>query len=461
MWSALLINSLLVAAGTTVAAGLASLLAALWAAAGGATVRKWLIVGAIVSFAMPPFVQANCWLDLLGANGWLRSLIPFNVYSKGGAVALLTLLSWPIFFGFGLAAWSRIEASQIEADPALRGFPLIRWLLWPMVRAATAQGALLVFVLALNNFAVPALLQVRVLPAQVWIQFDTKLDPLAAFAAAWPLIAAPLLLLFFWRKGEWSFPISSSVTTRALRRQLGLPLLSVSGSVTFVLLLLSLLFPASQLLGSARTWSELVKVTLAVTDVLRNTFLTPAFAAFVCLVIGLLTSRWRFGWLLWLTFFMPGVLLGIAFVTLFNRAGLDFFYRSLGIIVLAWSVRYVALSWQGANYALASVAPELLDDARLCGARGWPLFWHVQLPQIAPKLALTWYLTYLLCLWDVETILLILPPGGETLAVRVFGLLHYGHNSQVNALCLLLLGLAIAPLLVWRCLKFFTGIAAK
>src|SRR5207249_2984377 len=57
--------------------------------------------------------------------------------------------------------------------------------------------------------------------------------------------------------------------------------------------------------------------------------------------------------------------------------------------------------------------------------------------------------TYLLCLWEVETLIMIYPPGGETLALRVFNLLHYGHIAQVNALCLLLLALAVLPLLAW------------
>jgi hypothetical protein len=61
-----------------------------------------------------------------------------------------------------------------------------------------------------------------------------------------------------------------------------------------------------------------------------------------------------------------------------------------------------------------------------------------------------WYVIYLLCLWDVETLVLIVPPGGETLAVRIFNLLHYGHNSQVNALCLVLLALGLLPLILWR-----------
>jgi iron(III) transport system permease protein len=52
---------------------------------------------------------------------------------------------------------------------------------------------------------------------------------------------------------------------------------------------------------------------------------------------------------------------------------------------------------------------------------------------------------YLLCLWDVESVILVVPPGGETLAMRIFNLLHYGHATQVNALCVVLLAVAIVP----------------
>src|SRR5205809_8075369 len=46
--------------------------------------------------------------------------------------------------------------------------------------------------------------------------------------------------------------------------------------------------------------------------------------------------------------------------------------------------------------------------------------------------------------------ILVVPPGGETLAPRIFNLLHYGHNAQVNALCLTLLAVAVVPLLLWK-----------
>src|SRR5437764_11908522 len=74
---------------------------------------------------------------------------------------------------------------------------------------------------------------------------------------------------------------------------------------------------------------------------------------------------------------------------------------------------------------------------------------YVHWPQIRPTVAAAWYIVFLLCLWDVESMILVTPPGGETLALRIFNLLHYGHNAQVNALCFVLLIVALAPLVVW------------
>src|SRR5204862_6268186 len=96
---------------------------------------------------------------------------------------------------------------------------------------------------------------------------------------------------------------------------------------------------------------------------------------------------------------------------------------------------------------------DLIDVARVEGAAGWPLWRLAYWPQIAPRVAAAWYIIYLLCLWDVETIVLIYPPGGETLALRIFNLLHYGHNAPVNALCLLLLALAVLPMISWTLLR--------
>jgi iron(III) transport system permease protein len=78
-------------------------------------------------------------------------------------------------------------------------------------------------------------------------------------------------------------------------------------------------------------------------------------------------------------------------------------------------------------------------------------------PQAGPTACSGAYIVFLLCLWDVETAVLIQPPGGQTLALRIFNFLHYGHSTQVNALCIIVLCIAILPILGWKWLPFSPG----
>ena len=438
----LLVSGLAVAG--SVAVGFAG---ALWLAGIHAAWRRRLVLLAVLALAMPPFLVTNCWLDLLGLNGRWRGWWPFDIYSPWGAAWILTLLTWPIPLLATLGAWRRLQASQLESDPALCGWPLIRWLLWPMARLAVGQAAVLTFVLALNHFTVPALLQVKVFPAEVWLRFSTHFDAAGALMLSWPLIAAPLCLLLVLRRTEIDWPrIEGEPTARALRRQLGPGWQTGCGTVAGLAILLSVALPLAQLAATPRTWMELPRLLQAAPGVVWNSFGFAAVTATLCVVLGLLTWRLRIGLILWLPFLVPGVLLGIAMILLFNRPVLDVVYRSAAVVVVGFTARYLGFAWNGVAHALRRVDRDLVDAARLEGASAWQVLRSVRWPLAAPQVAAAWYVTYLLCLWDVETLVLIVPPGGETLALRVFNLLHYGHNAQVNALCVVLLGLALAPL---------------
>jgi iron(III) transport system permease protein len=441
-------NSLLVGAGATVCAVAGGLLAALWFAGVEGRWRALFLAAAIVALVLPPFLVVNCWMELLGENGRWRPWLPVNIYSLSGTIWILTLLNWPIAFLFVTAAWRRVQAAQLEVDPLLEGRFLLRWLLLPLARTALAQSAILTLVLALNNFSVPALLQIKVFPAEVWVRFNTTFDYVAALELSWPLVLAPLLLVLCFRGGDtgWSWQ-SNPATARAVRRQLGAPWHRTGGAAAVVLAGFSLGVPLWQLAGSRKTWREFLPALAAGRPAISHSLLFAAVSAALVLAFALLTWRRRLDSVLWLPFFMPGVLLGIALIWIFNRRGLAAIYQSAGIVFLAYALRYAALGWNTAARALRSGDPTLLAMARLEGANAWQTLRHVHWPQASSPLAAAWYVTYLLCLWDVETLVLIVPPGGETLSLRIFNLLHYGHNSQVNALCLLLLVLALLPLL--------------
>lgn len=453
----LLTNSVLVALASAAFALVYGFMIALFAASAPRPVRGFLIAGSILVLALPSFLVTNCWIDLLGTNGLLARWLPLNIFSIAGVIWILTLLLWPIPMLAIWSAWRRLEPAHFEIDAALRGTALIKLLLWPAAKTALLISGAVVFALALSNFAVPAILQVKVFPAELWVQFNTNLDALAALQRSWPMLLGPLLVLLFIRFNRSSWPRETEADfARTLSRQLGGKWLVTARLVSGCVLSLSLVAPLAQLLVTHRTWLEFLPAVTAGASALVNSVTYALMAAVLTAGAGLALARIRgLGWT-WLFFLTPGVLMGVGALTLFNRPGLEFFSRTAAIVVALLVVRHVALTRSISRIALLSLDTDLLDSARLEGARGATLFRCIVLPQIAPQIGAAAYFVYVLCLWDVETILLVIPPGGETLALRVFNLLHYGHNAHVNALCLLLLLLAIAPLLaagVWKAVK--------
>jgi ABC-type Fe3+ transport system permease subunit/DNA-binding beta-propeller fold protein YncE len=499
----LLQNSLLVAGTTTALAVGVGLIAALWLATLEPRGRNAFLALAIAALALPPFLVTNCWINLLGETGTLRSWLPLRIYSLGGTIWILSLMLWPITAFAMLAAWRRLEAAQFECEPAMTGFVLLRWLLLPVARGELALAAVVTFVLALNNFAVPAILQTKVLPDEMWIRFNTQFDAPGALKLSVPLILGPALLLAWAARRGVEWPrVQGAVPARVFRRQLGFPWRTGGGAVATLLCASSAVLPLAQIVTTRRTWAELGGAVEASTGAIWNSFWFAALTATLVTVIALGQSsrnrrreeaeanrplkksfsaeriranpnnfegqfsqtrlfqlppkRARPVRLLtsaatsasWLPFFIPGVFIGIALITIFNRPMLAAFYQSIGIVLLALAIRYCALAWAAARHALAGVDADLTDAARLEGASRGQLFRLVVWPQIAPQMFAAWYVVYLLCLWDVESIVLIQPPGGETLALRIFNLLHYGYAAQVNALCLTLLGLAVLPLIL-------------
>lgn len=459
---ALLQNSLLVAGFTSALALALGFMAALWLTGAERRQRSIGLVVSIAALAMPPFLVTNCWLDLLGANGVLHGWLPLNIFSLPGAAWILALLLWPLTTLAVWSRWERIEPELLEVEPALRGAALIRHLLLPAARTPLLLAGALTFVLALNNFAVPAILQVKVFPAEMWVGFSSNFDSLAALKLSLPLVVAPLVLLITFSRADISWPaLRGNLPARIFRRQLGQGWFSVASLLALTIFALSVGVPVGQLASTARTWVELPGAVEAGQGALWNSIWLAATTATACVALGVCSSAFTrpgsakagtttTSLLFWLPFLIPGVLIGIAFIWLFNRPATAWFYASFGVVLLAFVVRYFALGSSITRHALQTTDRDINDAARLDGASRWQALRHVQWPQIAPQVAAAWYVIYLLCLWDVESLVLIVPPGGETLALRIFNLLHYGHNAQVNALCLTLLGVAIAPLVVWR-----------
>ncbi|MFO1457865.1 MAG: 6-bladed beta-propeller [Verrucomicrobiota bacterium] len=461
MSGVLFLDSLAVAAGATALSLGAGLVAAIALAGATGRFRALLMAVTLVNFALPPFLVANHWLDLTAS--WRATAAPGSLADGSWLLTALTLgaLLWPVPCLLVMGAWSRLQSDLLESDPAVRGVPLLAQFLIPVARPELVLSAVVVATLSLANFTVPVLFQVRVFTEEFWIRFNTRLDATGALRATWPLLLVPVVVLAVFRGRSIAWPRwQSSAGAGILRSQLGV-LWPVASGVTLLWMGFTVMFPLGRLVATGRTWLELPGAASAGMGALLNSVGTSAATATLVVAAGLAVAasgrRIPLRWLSWIPFLIPGVMTGVVLIALFNRPGLSVVYQSLAVVMIALVVRYLAVGGSLVESAVATADPAMSDAARTLGAGPWRVFRDTVWPQVAPACAAAWYLVYLLCLWDVESVVLIQPPGGETLALRIFNLLHYGHAAQVNSLCILLLGLALVPWLAWTLVRCGTS----
>ena len=115
-------------------------------------------------------------------------------------------------------------------------------------------------------------------------------------------------------------------------------------------------------------------------------------------------------------------------------------YDHWTIAALVCVSKYLFVGWFGYRFALGMVRAEYRDAAAVFGMGRWQRYRSIVLPLIAPYLMVIGMILFLLVLGEVDSLLLVSPPGFTTIPVRVYGLMHYGPSELVASLSLLLVG---------------------
>lgn len=460
------LNSVLLGSGTMILAVVSGMAVALSVRISRPPWHRLWWASTVIAFALPPFLATNVWLEWTTGSRALWSPEQVDRLSMVLAVLVLAGLTWPVTTFLVHAAWEHLEPAHLEAEPQLVGIHLIRRLLLPVARPALHCAAAVTLVMALANFTVPTLFQVRVFTEEFWVRFNTQFDAIGALLAAWPLLVLPAVLAWTARHHPVSWPKTRhSHTAGAWLR----PLHSLAPWIhgfSGLVVLVSVVLPLLTVLISERTWSELGLAWSAGAGAIMNSICVAVGAAGCVAGIGILQTfvnasslpgtsqrdaRVLFGGFrgaAWLPFFIPGIFLGLVALRGGNSWLPGAVTQNMVFVELIFAIRYGGPGSTALHLSRESFDGSLVEAATLAGASRWRIFRAVIWPQLRTATFAGAGIVYLLCLWDVETLVLIVPPGGETLALRIFNLLHYGHAGQVNALCLVTLGVALLPFMV-------------
>ena len=431
--------------------------------------RRVFIVLLTVPLFVPPYILAVSWSDVLARNGLLARALPERavsvlsawLYAMPGCVWVMSSALTPIVMILTLVCLRTLNPRLEEAARLSTGWSrTLRHITLPMVKPALAFAILIVFLLAAGEVGVPMFLRYSVYPVDTLVQFAAFYDFAAAAASAVPLLALVLVLLSFERRylRDRTYRLlaatpGSTVLLVPLRRWRTPALLVVSlVALAFVLLPLSALLHTSlSPFGYREAWlhtaDSLIRSVLIATA--GATALTAV--GFLC---GYLIQRHAVRWwravdtLTLLLFTLPGTVIGVGLIALWNHSATAMVYASSAMIVLAYLAQYSALTSRMSAAVLGSVPTSLEDAAQMSGAPWLARIGTVVLPIALPGVLAAWIVAFIFCLRDLGASMLVYPAGADTLPIRIFTLMANGAPSTIAAACVNLIAVNLAMLAI-------------
>lgn len=437
--------------------------------------RRLVRVAMIGQLLVPSFVSALGWAAAYGPRGlserWLGVSLP-GMYGLPGVVVVLTVEAVPLAYLIVAGALASRQEADLERAARASGasaMDALRTITLPLLRRPIAGASVLVAVMTLNAFGVPAVLGlgngVSTITTRLYQDFAFSADSASfdrAIVLALVLVAVSLTAVIGadrlqgGRGPERTGSTSASASDPGRSSRIGVALIGVAvvlvAVMPFVALVLVSLTRAVGLPPTPDNWT--LANLAAVLDVrtvgplLRSVGLALAAATgatilgAVVVAIGRRAGR-GLGTIVALGFAVPGSTLALAVLLGYGAALRD----TLLIILVAYLAKFWALGHRPIAGAVDRFPADLWRAARASGARPVDALRTVVWPLLRPSIAGAWLLVFLFAVHEVTMSTLLYGPGTDTLAVVTMQVQQLGDPTVSAALAVVLTALGSAAAL--------------
>ncbi|OZI34917.1 iron ABC transporter permease [Bordetella genomosp. 10] len=451
--------------------------------------RRLLSWALLLPLAMPTYILAYAYLDLLHPIGpvqsALRALLGYDnprqfrlpdLRSLPGAIFVLGFALYPYVYLSMRALFATQAANVLEAARTLGAG---RWgVFWrvalPMARPALAVGVSLALLETLNDIGASEFLGVQTLTVSVYTTWVTRSDLAGAAQIALAMLACVLALILLERRGRRRQRYAATQRPRPMqpRRLHGLRACFACG-LGALPVLLGFVAPALYLLWETQKRLHLVGgVSSQLWAAARNTAGVAAAATLATLACGLAVA-WaarrvresaRGGALAWgprvasLGYAIPGTVLAIGLLTplaIFDDVlawlGLgagQILMGSMSALVIAYVIRFLAIAAGSIEAGLARIPPSLEQAARLLGENAGGVLRRVHLPLLRPALASAALLVFVDTMKELPATLLLRPMNFDTLATWLYAEAARGAYEEGAVAALGIVAAGLLPVIL-------------
>ena len=437
--------------------------------------KKLILSLGMLPIIMPSFVGAYTWVILLGNKGIIRVFLNWllsplgvevpSIYGMFGMILCMTLTYYPFVFQLAYGAFASAN-SLLEESAMLMGAKngrIMRTITLPLIMPSLGAAALLVFVRAIGNFGIPAVIggSNYVLPTLIFFEVNGFFNINGACAIAVVNVAITAIVLYVQKyvvsRHEYE---TISSTHKELKQHEGKGARIVATIYCGIILVVSLLPQLTIIIMSFFTkWVGLLPEGFTFANYLRipkyshrelfNSFFLSITATLLCAILGSLVAyiterkKPKGAALLDLSimapFILPGTVVSIALLSAFSGNSAIRLTGTYTIIIISYMIRRTPYVYRSVSAQLTQLNPSLEEASTIRGASWFYTFRKVSVPLIMPAIISGSIMTLTTLLQELSTTILLYSGKTRTVPIQIYGAVQDGKLGEASALSVILL----------------------
>ena len=424
--------------------------------------RKFLQVFAILPLAVPAYISAYSYAEILEPGGFISlKFFFYDGYSIRNSIVaslIISLSFFPYVYILTRIAIINFSTRYIEAAKTLGKNPYQCFFQigLPMALPGAAAGLALVLMETVNDFGVADFFGLQTLSVGVFHYIAILNDLPLAFLLALIIILLMSLLYFFEQKirGKRKFNNNSYENIQWSKYKLS----KFTGIFAFIIGMLPILFgfilPFIFVIYTFFNNLNFIDFNNYFTS-LYNSILLGVIAGIGCAIISILISYYsRFtnkSYILYykkvinMGYAIPGVVIALGvlfFLFYFDRLTTLSLSTTLLGLSLALMIRLIALSNNSIDSGMEKIGKSIDDASRLIGRKSSTTYLRIILPQVKLSILAGFFLVFVDTVKELPITLLLRPFNFDTLATSLYEyssneMFEYGSLHALTIICFL------------------------
>jgi ABC-type Fe3+ transport system permease subunit len=400
----------------------------------------------LIPLFLSPYILAVSWVDFFIMLDGGKSFI----YSLPGVIFVLSLIFSPLSMLVILSGFTNINSQLEEAGLMITTYSktFIKIIL-PLVKPSIITSLILVFILAISEFSVPAFLSVNVFVTEIFTQFSAFYRHDIAIANSIVLITICVSLLMFEKIHLANAPFLSispkahQIKIKKLKKSkpLIVLILLVYISVPVLIPVVVLLLQAFQSDGVI-----IIKAFTLLIPIIGDSIFYAALGSILLIFFGFVFAYMSerdnakpINWILLITFVIPSTVLGIGLIKFFNTPVLNGIYSSFWIIIIGYLGRFIFIAEKLIANTIKQVPRSFEESAQLVGANFLLRLWKIDLPLVFPGIFAAFLIGFLFCLGELGTTIMVYPPGTSVMPIKIYTIMANAPQKLTSAMSLIVL----------------------